>query len=64
MAIKNVNWIEGIDYIGTDAAGRPMKVSGDSDAEGLSPMQLLLIGLGSCSSLDWGVAPLSMSSTY
>lgn len=51
MAKTTVKWIDGMNYVGTDADGRGMLLSG-SDGPGVSPMQALLLGLGSCASID------------
>lgn len=51
MAKARVKWLEGMTYMGTDADGRGTLMSGDN-GPGVSPMQMLLLGLGSCSSID------------
>lgn len=46
-----VAWNQDMNFTGTDADGRTVKISAGS-GEGVSPMQMLLIGLGGCSSAD------------
>lgn len=52
MANPRVKWIDGMNFVGVDADGRGTLISGSSDGPGVSPMQMLLLGLGSCSSVD------------
>jgi putative redox protein len=52
MGKARVKWIDGMNYVGTDADGRGMLLSGSSNGPGVSPMQALLLGLGSCASID------------
>ena len=52
MAQARVKWIEEKTYLGTDANGRPVVISAGSDGPGAGPMQLLLLGLGGCTSID------------
>lgn len=51
MAPARVKWIDGMNFVGTDGDGRGMLISG-SKGPGVSPMQALLLGLGSCASVD------------
>lgn len=51
MAKARVKRIEGMNYLGIDADGRGALISGSS-GPGVSPMQMLLLGLASCSSVD------------
>lgn len=52
MAKTHVQWLEGMNFTGTDGDGRKVQISGSSSGEGVSPMQMLLIALGSCASVD------------
>lgn len=52
MGKARVKWIDGMNYMGVDADGRGMLLSGSGDGPGVSPMQALLLGLGSCASID------------
>ena len=47
-----VKWIEGNTYLGTDVNGRAAVMTGGADGPGVSPMQMLLLGLGGCSMVD------------
>lgn len=51
MAKAHVQWHEGMNFTGTDGDGRTTKISGGA-GDGVSPMQMLLIALGSCASVD------------
>lgn len=47
-----VKWIEGNTYLGTDGNGRAALMTGGADGPGVSPMQMLLLGLGGCTMVD------------
>ena len=47
-----VKWIEGNTYLGIDVNGRAAVMTGGPDGPGVSPMQMLLLGLGGCSMVD------------
>lgn len=47
-----VKWIEGNTYLGTDVNGRAAVMTGGADGPGVSPMQMLLLGLGGCTMVD------------
>jgi len=51
MAKARVKRIEGMSYMATDTDGNGIIISGDN-SPGVSPMQTLLLGLGSCSTID------------
>lgn len=51
MATTRVKWIEEKTYLGTSSNGRSVVMSG-GDGPGVGPMQMLLLGLGGCSSID------------
>jgi len=46
-----VKWIEGKTFLGVDANGKSAVMS-SADGPGVSPMQMLLLGLGGCSLVD------------
>ncbi len=52
MAATRVKWIEGNTLLGTDVNGKAALMSGGGNGPGVSPMQMLLLGLGGCSVLD------------
>lgn len=52
MAQARVKWIEGKSMVGTDVNGHATLITAGSEGPGPSPMQLLLLGLGSCSMAD------------
>ncbi|MEZ4862653.1 MAG: OsmC family protein [Caldilineaceae bacterium] len=47
-----VKWIEGNTFLGTDVNGKAALITGGGDGPGVSPMQMLLLGLGGCSMVD------------
>jgi putative redox protein len=51
-----VKWIEGVSFIGESESGHAVVMDGAPDAGGrnigMRPMELLLIGMGGCSSFD------------
>lgn len=51
MTKTRVNWNQDMNFTGIDADGRTVKISA-GPGEGVSPMQMLLIGLGGCASAD------------
>ena len=51
MSNARVKWIEGKTFLGIDANGKSAVMSGP-DGPGVSPMQMLLLGLGGCSLID------------
>lgn len=52
MGVTRVKWIEEKTYLGTDANGRVAVMSAGSNGPGVSPMQMLLLGLGGCTMYD------------
>lgn len=52
MANARVKWIEEKTYLGTDANGHSTLISAGGDGSGVSPMQMLLLGLGGCTMYD------------
>lgn len=51
MSKARVKWIEGKTFLGVDANGKSAVMS-SPDGPGVSPMQMLLLGLGGCSLVD------------
>ena len=51
MAETRVTWVEDKTFLGVGSNGRSVVMSGQ-DGPGVSPMQMLLLGLGGCASID------------
>ncbi|MCB9138645.1 MAG: OsmC family protein [Caldilineaceae bacterium] len=51
MSKTRVKWVEERTFLGIDANGNSAVMSG-KDGPGVSPMQMLLLGLGGCSLID------------
>ena len=51
MTTTRVKWIEDKTFLGTDDHNRSVVMSA-GDGPGVSPMQMLLLGLGGCSLID------------
>lgn len=51
MSKARVKWVEGKTFLGIDANGKSVVMS-STDGPGVSPMQMLLLGLGGCSLVD------------
>lgn len=47
-----VKWIEGKSFLGVAGNGATAVMAGGADSHSVSPMQMLLLGLGGCSSID------------
>ncbi|MBP7962257.1 MAG: OsmC family protein [Caldilineaceae bacterium] len=52
MVTANVKWIGGSNYMGFDGNGRAALMSSGGDGPGVSPMQMLLLGVGGCTMVD------------
>lgn len=52
MAKAQVKWVEGHTFLGTDVNGKAAVMTGGGEGPGVSPMQMLLLGLGGCSMVD------------
>jgi putative redox protein len=50
--MAHVKWVEGKTFLGVDDNGRAALMSSGGDGPGVSPMQMLLLGLGGCSMVD------------
>ena len=47
-----VKWVEGNTFLGIDGNGKAAVMTGGGEGPGVSPMQMLLLGLGGCSMVD------------
>ncbi len=50
--MARVKWVDGKTYLGLDDNGRATLMTGGGKGPGVSPMQMLLLGLGGCSMVD------------
>ena len=52
MPTTTVRWVTGKQFVGTDTRHQSVVLSGDDPATGVSPSQMLLIGLSACTAYD------------
>lgn len=52
MTRTRVKWVEGKTFIGTGSSGNSIVIGSGEQPLGVGPMQLLLLGLGGCASID------------
>ncbi len=52
MATTTVRWINERNFVGVDATGHSVVLSGQKNGIGVSPSQMLLVALAACSSVD------------
>lgn len=52
MPTTTVRWVSGKQFVGTDSRNQSVVLSGDDPARGVSPSQMLLIGLSACTAYD------------
>lgn len=52
MATTTVRWVTGKQFVGTDSNNHSVVLSGDDPHKGVSPSQMLLIGLSACTAYD------------
>ncbi|MBR9979434.1 MAG: OsmC family protein [Desulfatitalea sp.] len=52
MPTTSVRWVTGKQFVGTDDRNHTVVLSGDNPSTGVSPSQVLLIGLAACSASD------------
>ena len=52
MTKARVKWIENNTFLGVDANGKSVIMTGGGEGPGVGPMQMLLLGLGGCSMVD------------
>jgi putative redox protein len=50
--IANVKWIQKMQLMGTSETGHGILMDGDRDGIAPSPMEVVLMGMGACSSID------------
>jgi len=52
MATTTVRWLNEQHFVGIDSGGHSVVLSGQNNGIGVSPSQMLLVALASCSSVD------------
>ncbi|MDX2500290.1 MAG: OsmC family protein [Deltaproteobacteria bacterium] len=52
MVTTKVHWLKDRHFVGTDSNNHSVVLSGQKDGIGVSPSEMLLIALASCSSVD------------
>lgn len=52
MPTTTVRWVTGKQFVGTDANNHSIVLSGGPEPSGVSPSQVLLIGLSACTAYD------------
>ena len=52
MATTTVRWLNEMHFVGIDSRGHSVVLSGQEDGIGVSPSQMLLVALASCSAVD------------
>ncbi|MGD9056891.1 MAG: OsmC family protein [Desulfobacterales bacterium] len=52
MATTTVRWVNERNFVGVDATGHSVVLSGQKNGIGVSPSQMLLVALAACSSVD------------
>lgn len=52
MPTTTVRWVADKQFVGTDSRNQSIVLSGDDPAKGVSPSQVLLIGLSACTAYD------------
>ena len=52
MATATVHWLNERNFVGIDSTGHSVVLSGQKNGIGVSPSQMLLVALASCSSVD------------
>lgn len=52
MPTTTVQWLNERNFVGTDHRGHSVVLSGQKNAIGVSPSQMLMVALASCSSVD------------
>ena len=52
MPVTTVRWVSDKQFVGTDSRNQSIVLSGDDPAKGVSPSQVLLIGLSACTAYD------------
>ena len=52
MPTVKVDWLKNMTFVGTDASGHSVVLSGDEEAIGVRPSQMLLVALAACTGYD------------
>ena len=52
MPTAKVQWVEGMQFVGTDSGGHSVVLSGDDRQSGVRPSEMLLVALASCTAVD------------
>jgi putative redox protein len=52
MPVTTVRWVSDKQFVGMDSRSQSIVLSGDDPAKGVSPSQVLLIGLSACTAYD------------
>jgi putative redox protein len=52
MPTATVQWVDGLQFVGTDEGGHSVVLSGDDRQTGVRPSEMLLVALASCSAVD------------
>ncbi|MGD9017148.1 MAG: OsmC family protein [Desulfobacterales bacterium] len=52
MPTARVRWVNDHQFVGTDSRGHSVVLSGDSEPKGVSPSEMLLVALASCTAVD------------
>lgn len=47
-----VSWVEGMKFVGESESGHQVILDGANPGEGASPMEMILLAVGGCSSID------------
>ena len=52
MPTAKVQWVKGMQFVGTDSGGHSVVLSGDDQQSGVRPSEMLLVALASCTAVD------------
>jgi len=52
MPTATVKWVDGNQFVGTDSKGHSVLLSGSENQGGVSPSEMLLVALASCTAVD------------
>lgn len=52
MPTAKVQWVEGMQFVGTDSGGHSVVLSGADRQNGVRPSEMLLVALASCTAVD------------
>lgn len=52
MPTATVRWVNNAQFVGTDSGGHSVVLSGDDARTGVSPSEMLLVALASCTGID------------